>query len=442
MIKTGFLLILNLILAVLLGLALLYIVFLLPTEKMDQNVRKAAFTISEEGVYPKLSSSFTSTLDNFTDSIMLLEAADDRDVPTLTRAVSAYRGGMNYSDNPADVLVGHYVWDYDFETTLTYLRYWHGYLVFLKPLLMLTDYHGIRVVNGIVHALLVLFCAYLFIKRKKDLYAIPWMLGYFMLMPLVLAKSLQYSSCFYVFVIGSLALLLIKDTWKFAPFIFLNIGIATAFFDYLTYPIATFGVPMAVCLVLMENAENKLVSYIWSVIKNGIFWCIGYAGMWVSKWVVTSIIKHYDVVSEALGVFQYRTSDTEAGVQFSRGSVVAGNFYYFLRTPVIYITLICLVYLIYTLIKNKASHSAYAWKKFIPYLIVSLAPVVWYCFALNHSGVHVFFANKACIVSYVSLLFGLISVSETRDVAVEMIQTSEQEVTTDGQNSSTDSVLE
>ena len=440
-IKIGVFLMINLILAVLLGLLLLCGVFTLPVEKIDQNVRKSAPIIQEEGTYPDLSTSFTSTLDNFTDSIMLLEAADDRDASILLRAVSAYRGGMNYTDNPANVLVGHYVGGFDFNTTLPYFRYWHGYLVFLKPLLLITDYHGVRIVNGILQASLFIITALLFLERKKDLYVIPWMLGYLMLMPIVLAKCLQYSSCFYVFMFGALALLLVNDIQKYAPFIFLNVGIATAFFDFLTYPIATFGVPMAVYLVLTENRYENLSKRIIAIIKNGVIWVIGYVGMWASKWIVTSYIINYNVVKEAFDTFLYRSGDTQSGIHLSRGPVVLGNYATFLQTPVIYVTIICLIYLIYMIVKNRWSHTWIAWKNFIPYFLVGLAPIAWYCFALNHSAVHVFFVNKACIVTYLAILFGLLSVAETKTVEIEETGTVMDGEAIDGQNSSNDSVL-
>lgn len=40
-------------------------------------------------------------------------------------------------------------------------------------------------------------------------------------------------------------------------------------------------------------------------------------------------------------------------------------------------------------------------------LTVGLSPIVWYGFATNHSAIHAWFTNKACVVSYLAVLFAL-----------------------------------
>lgn len=286
--KTLILTILNLILAVILGTALLYAVFLLPNDRIQKQMTSSAITVQNEGVYPYLSEDFSSTLDNFTDSLMMLNASDTKDEPALKRAMAAYHGNIGDENNSAAMLVFHYVGGADFDREYDYPRYWHGYLVFLRPLLEFLDFNAIRVVNGIAQTLLFIVTVWLMLRKKKEFYIVPWMIGYLMLMPLVQARSLQYSTCHYVFMVGSLVLLSLSEDKirKYGIFVFLNIGIATAFFDLLTYPIATYGVPMLVFLMLTD--EDAFKSRILNIINNGIFWCIGYGGMWVSKWILAT----------------------------------------------------------------------------------------------------------------------------------------------------------
>ena len=222
----------NFLCAVSLGTALLCVVFLLPNDNIDKHMVGTAETIWDEGVYPALSEGFSSTLDNFTDSLMLLEAADNNDAPALQRALSAFHGNIGEENNPAGMLVRHYLGQESFDRSYEYPRYWHGFLIFLRPLLMFFDLNQIRIINGICQALLVIITCGLMLKKKKDLYVIPWILGYLMLMPIVSAKSLQYSTCFYVFMTGSLVLLLLpkERLSKYGAFVFLNIGIALAYF--------------------------------------------------------------------------------------------------------------------------------------------------------------------------------------------------------------------
>ena len=117
--------VLNLIVAAGLGTLLLWAVYCLPIDSIEQHVRSSAVTIQEEGVYPRLYSWCHSKLDNWTDSIMLLEAADATDASALEKAMLAYRGTIDDS-NPAETLIAHYIQNVEFTRTTDYARYWHG----------------------------------------------------------------------------------------------------------------------------------------------------------------------------------------------------------------------------------------------------------------------------------------------------------------------------
>lgn len=406
--------ILNFLLAIVLGTALLYVVFLLPNSRVEKHMVQSAVTIQNEGMYPSLSQGFSSTLDNFTDSLMLLNASDTNDESALNRAIAVYHGNIGEENNPTAMLVYHYVGGVAFDREYDYPRYWHGYLVFLKPLLEFFDFTMIRIMNGIAQVLLFLSTAWLMFKRKKEFYIIPWMIGYLMLMPIVQAKSLQYSSCHYVFMIGSMVLLLLAEEKlrKYGIFVFLNIGMATAFFDLLTYPIVTYGVPMLVFLLLTDGDPFK--KKIINIIKNGIYWGIGYGGMWVSKWILATRILGRDIIADGISQFTERVSDNVSGYQLSKGEVVLANYLNFFSSPAIYIAVVCLVYLIYIIIKSRNYHFKEALKKIAPCWLVGLTPVIWYIFVANHSAIHAWYTNKACLVSVLAVFWGLISLTQEK----------------------------
>ena len=406
--------ILNILLAIVLGTALLYVVFLLPNSRIETHMVQSAITVQNEGMYPCLSQSFSSTLDNFSDSLMLLNASDTNNKPALNRAMAVYHGNIGEENNPMAMLVYHYVIGIGFDREYDYPRYWHGYLVFLKPLLEFFDFSMIRVINGIAQVLLFLSTACLMFKRKKEFYIIPWMIGYLMLMPIVQAKSLHYSSCHNVFMVGSLVLLLLAEEKlrKYGIFVFLNIGIATAFFDLLTYPIVTYGVPMLVFLMLTDgdSFRNKTIN----IIKNGIFWGIGYGVMWVSKWILATRVLGRDIIADGISQFTERVSDNVSGYQLSKGAVVLENYSTFFCSPAIYIAVVCLVYLIYMIIKGRNYHFKEALIRIAPCWLVGLTPVIWYIFTANHSAIHSWFTNKACLVSVLAVFFGLISLTQEK----------------------------
>lgn len=59
---------------------------------------------------------------------------------------------------------------------------------------------------------------------------------------------------------------------------------ATSFFDFLTFPIVSLGIPLVI--VIDELADRKFVDKIRSVIILSISWGMGYAEFWALKWVL------------------------------------------------------------------------------------------------------------------------------------------------------------
>lgn len=391
---------------------LLCAVYALPTDRIDKNVQQSARTIREEGTYPKLSQWFTSQLDNYTDSIMLLEAAYDSNTSILNQSMSAYRGRME-GKHPAKTLIAHYVQGEAFDSVASYSRYWHGYLLFLKPLLQVMDYHSVRILNGVVQTLVTAMICFLLVRRSMSVYVIPFLITYGMLMPVALAKALQYSSCFYAFSAGVLALLLIKKEALDlrAKWVFFCVGIGTAFFDLLTYPIAAYGIPAVFCLALTESESLK--KRIGNLIRNGIFWVVGYGGMWFAKWVFASVVTGENVIAVGTDALMNRTSNIGAdGIeQINLLSCEGINYAKFFTTPVTGLLIIFVLYFAVQCIRKRRELTlGSTGKKALPYIVAGLAPVVWFAVAANHSQTHAWFTNKACAVSVLALCFALISV--------------------------------
>ena len=411
--------------AVLIGTALLMVVFLLPTDRVEHNVVRSAYTIQEEGRYPQLTRYATSTLDNHTDSIILAEAASTLGTSLLEDVMNVPRGYVDDLNAP-DSLVAHYIEGKPFNSITIYARYWHGYLIFVKPLLEIMDYKTIRILNGIVQiALAGLICGVLF-KKGKMAAIIPYLLAYSMLMPLALAKSFQYSPCFYIFNLGCLSLLLLNDEKrkKYSYIVFLLCGVFTSYFDFLTYPISTFGMPMLFYLYLSDDdsEESKIIA----TIRNGFFWCIGLAAMWVSKWVVASIVIGENIVAASFGSVKYRTSTMTSDWlgDYNAFDCVVANYKTFLITPVTIIAMIYIGFLVYKGFKQNCLSTWSICRILFPFFVTGLAPVAWHAFAKNHSMIHTWFTNKACVVTLLAMLFGLISLFQENNKQAEISEKS------------------
>lgn len=390
----------NILCAILLGTALLTAVQLLPIQNIQKNVQRSAVVFQTEGTYHSLFSWCQSQLDNFTDALILLTSSDDAPDTALNRAMYGYNGQID-DLSPAERLVAHYVDGIDFTEHGSYARYWHGYQVILRPLLEIFDYQQIRVLNGLVQLLLCLAVCWLMYRKKKAAYAVPYFIGYLMMMPLALADSLQFSPCYYIYTIGCLVLLCCNDAQrkKCAGFLFLNLGLAIAYFDFLTYPIATCGVPLLVYLMLTQSASFE--EQIRQIVRCVFCWGIGYAGMWSSKWVLATWITGTNVLQNAQVAVTRHTAPGYSGTHYTIISCIIQNICTFIRTPVLFLFLIFLVCL---LLRFYHTHPISFQSEHL-YGLIAFFPLIWYTILINHSSIHYWFTNKACLVLLLAVGF-------------------------------------
>ena len=415
-VKTLLLLLLNVIVAAVIGMLALCGVYSLPTASIDKNVRASASVFSREGCYPKLYKWCTSQLDNFTDAIILLEAANSVEADSFQKAMLNYRGKID-DKSPYDVLIAHYEEGIEFTKNTTYPRYWHGYHIWIKPLLLIFNYQTIRIINGVFQLGIGVWICYRLFRMKKTEFIIPLGITYGMLMPVTLAKSLQFSSCFYVAAFS--VLLLLYSGKQKACYVFLYAGILTAFFDFLTYPIATFGIPAVMYFALYreEYVKGNLVR----LLNLGVCWGVGYIGMWSLKWIICGMITGVNVLENAQSAIQLRTSRSYNGKTFSLFNCVKTCFDQFTKTPCTYmVCAYCLWKSIMTVKnwrKNRISTSGYL-NICIPFVLIALLPLAWYAMALNHSSIHIYFTNKAISVSVFALMILFTSIAGSKKRAV------------------------
>lgn len=88
--------------------------------------------------------------------------------------------------------------------------------------------------------------------------------------------------------------------------VFLVIGMCTSYFDFLTYPIFTLGMPLVILLLCRYISEEKKGA-VKAVVLNSIFWVVGCFGFWFEKWVLGSLLTEENIFVDALGSIIERT---------------------------------------------------------------------------------------------------------------------------------------
>lgn len=283
-----------LVISVILGVILLCLAYMLPTDKMKANVAAAYDLFMDERVYHDWSNDVEYTrLDGYTDMLMYGTAIYPNEESVLNEALMNRHIDMWYEDG-MDVAY----WSTDSEgeyRPISYEVYWHGYLIWLKPLLLFMHPRNIRVLNMLLQFVLLAYFLQLFTKRFQGKYYMPLLAGILVINPVSTAMCLQFSSVFYIAIISMILMLryphIVKRRHGFSLF-FLVSGICVAYFDFLTYP------PIALCLPLMlyliMRNEDSSTDYdqntVLSVFRAGIYWSVGYIFMWGSKWFLPLIV--------------------------------------------------------------------------------------------------------------------------------------------------------
>lgn len=411
-----------LLISAVIGSGLLIIVYCLPTDRMAQNVASGAETLLVEGPIFEYASDYKAAiLDNLTDAIMLAETVFPTAQNPVKNAMLVPRYIYQDSSSPELSLMAFLNNNIDTERTImTYPRYWHGYLVFLKPFFLFFDYADFRMFHLGLQLILFAVLLWLFNRRSLQQFVLPLTLLFVLWNPASTGMCMQYYACFYISVISMIIMLwkkefLLKDDFYFHIF-FLLVGICTSYFDFLTYPIATLGLPLCIWLLLVQSKNNRLIQ----LIINSLFWSVGYLGMWAEKWVLSSWILGKDVIQNALSTIVSRTSANVGTENISRIDTV----FYLARTlikwPYVIFFGIPFLFIIYVGLKQKPdlkySYAKDRYIKLMLFMLIALLPCAWIFITANHSYIHPRLVYRNWGVTLFALFSGIIVFFQSKKV--------------------------
>ena len=391
------------------GFLLLLIAYALPAGRIEKNLEKSLTIFENEETYERDIYNYDNTqLDNFTDAIMLENASYIGDQSIVDKAINVYKYN-NHSD-PRESLILQ-LKNKEHKTLSPYSRYWHGYLVLLKPFLLFFSYNDFRYINIIAGSLLVAFIIYMMQKKKLDSYILPYLISILLINPSTIFRSLQYSTIFYLFNISVLLLLLFDDKLKKRYiYYFLFVGILTSYFDFLTYPAATLGMPLILCIIL--NSDLKWLEKIKMIIKNSFFWGVGYAGMWICKFILGTCLFGTEILKSSMNQIKIRTSFETQYESITIKEIFKRNILKYNTKISLIIFALFLAYIIYKIIKYKIKFNKKMLLDLLPYLLICLIPFAWYVALSNHSYIHNSFTYRTLIITIFAGLSGIIYILE------------------------------
>ena len=375
--------------SIILGGILLTLVYTLPIDTMKENVKisLSVYKWNPIEAWNKDYRLYTET-DMQTEAIKIMEAISDTDGSAFSRAMrSVY---YNYEDTPAMNTLVRYIKEGDEPIEIEYSRYWHGYLIYLKPLLSIVSLSTIKLLNMTLQLVLYSLMIILLYDRIGFMYAAAFTGAVLVLNPVTILLSMQNDIIIYIASIASIILLLFNDKMKSRKsrycYLFLYIGISVAFLDFLTYPAVSIGIPLIIYILL--NKEN-IRDYLLDMAALSASWLLGYAGMWIGKWVLSDLFLDTSVIQNGFANLLYRSGGDPYGETAEMDSsfwhVVSKNASVLNILPLkIFLVIMMLVTLLLFLRSRRRIDIA----KLAAVFLVSLYPFGWYFVIRNHSVIH------------------------------------------------------
>lgn len=294
-----------------------------------------------------------------------------------------------------------------------YARYWHGYVAFLRPLLIFLNFNEIRALSTGLLAFLALIALMLLYKRIKFKYCFVIILALLCSEYFIMGFTLQGLMTFVISMISTIIICIRFDKIKNIGLYFFSIGMVTCYFDLLTHPIITLGIPMIIYLLIkQEKGKISLKEAIKIIVKNTLLWGMGWIITNLTKWIIVDILYNRNLIYKSIMQFIFRSLGTsEENLAWYMG--LSNNWNWaFRHTLMFFSTLI--FYVIYTLIRNYKNITINV-KQAIPYLIISFMPIAWFMVMVNHTWFHFWFTWRNLILFYIGIGIFLLKLFGEKD---------------------------
>lgn len=201
-----------------------------------------------------------------------------------------------------------------------YMRYWHGSMLIIRPLLSLFDIEQIYYIMAfIVFMLLIIFLISLILKKCYALIII-FMIGIVFTASWYVPFCLEYVWTYLIMFIVTIIAMHIENknnaNEKINMLMFVS-GIMTCFFDFLTTEVLTVLIPI-ICIFYMRCCKHK-GNDIYREMKNTFkwlcLWGMGYISMWGVKWLLDAIVLQVNVWDFVKDRAMLRINDGKYGIE-------------------------------------------------------------------------------------------------------------------------------
>ena len=406
----------------------LFVSCLFDSKVIRKNVVESSNIIKKEGYFYPIQDIFLVTNNNYTDAQIVNELYSiDHNHPFNSYMKARRNYSKKYTkheieDVNGDGLTINYIKNRDLEIAgeeydtineLEYFlkgkihssinsgRYWHGYIMVYRPLMIFFNIKQIRLLLLMSYIILFITLIYL-IYRRFDIYkAIIFGTSLICSAYFSASYSLESSPVFLIMMISSIIFLLRIDKIKQVGIFMFVVGCLVSIFDYLTVPLITLGMICSLYVLKMIEDKKDWKECFKFVIITSLLWLGGYLSAWIFKWILYDLTIPSKSSMLKVGFTQsffrvQRVSNTICnGINIwqSISQILYNMPIYILGTLIIIAVLKKFKY-------NINIHNRYA----IVFILISLMPITWYIVLANHTIIHYHFVHRHVMVFMVGTL--------------------------------------
>lgn len=382
---------------------LLVITALIPQEKIKENIEKSAIYLDYGTVYVNEDYSFTyedyplTWLDIYADE-KIINIIYNIDNENILESVLVAK----YCDQGIGTQLQE-----SYTANQEYMRYWHGSMIFIRPLLVFMDIYGIYLVDTIIMLILVIILLIILFRKKQKAVAISFIIAFLMTGSVFSTFCLSSTWTYLIMlVISIIGVLIEKSGNKKLYVLFFISGILTCFFDFLSTETITILVPLTLILGIRHKEKRMKERELTFVIKSIIIWFIAYCGMWIAKWVIASIVLNINALDYVIKYALVRINgETYVSTSMMYKEVILKNVFALFPFNLIknkYIILPLVIATIILAILYKKDKKEL--KLITPFLVIAVIPYIRYLVLTNHSWLHYYqtaraqFSTIICII--------------------------------------------
>jgi hypothetical protein len=187
-----------------------------------------------------------------------------------------------------------------------YPRYWHGWIVFERPLLILGNIQFLRALSLI--SLILMLCIAIFLVTKR-LGILPAAIFIAAILPARIAVAglcIYFSSVFFILLSMIIFLCAKEHSAKKVSAAFFIVGSLVNYIDILSSPLLTLIFPLVIWILIQKKSNSTKI--VRSTLTSIVSWGTGFGATWLFKWILSSIVLHKNIIKDAFNQAQLRST--------------------------------------------------------------------------------------------------------------------------------------